>query len=110
MKINRQHDTGYPFYMDFIYGKIYGDVKTCNRYDSLWRCKLRMLGQYKKMVNEVTKELNQGNNVCQFGITFGNLIDEVAMAVGKKGNYDIIDVSKTEIKRVSDKYGDLYTL
>ena len=108
MKINRQHDTGYPFYMDFIYGRIYGDVKTCNKNDVLWRCNLRMLWHYKRMVDEIIQELNQEDSVCQFGIVFGNLIDEVALAVGKKGKYNIIDVNKAEIKRVSDKYGDLY--
>ncbi len=108
MRINRQHNVNYPFYMEFFHNKIYSSAAACAKNDSVTRCNLKMFWCYKKMVNEVTKELKQGGNVCQFGINFGNLIDEVAISIGNYGIYDIIDINPLELKRIRDKYGDLY--
>lgn len=108
MKVSRRRDISYPFYMEFFYNKIYGSASACAKNDSSWRCQMKMFGQYKKMVNTVTAELKKGANVCQLGINFGNLIDEVALAIGSSGIYDIVDINPLEIKRISNKYGDLY--
>ena len=47
-------------------------------------------------------------SVIQFGGVFGSEIDEVAMAVGAYGQYDIIDINPSEVKRLTDKYWKVY--
>ena len=94
--------------MEFLYNKVYGSASACAKNDSLWRCKMNTFGQYQKLIDAVTTELKKGDNVCQFGLTFGNLIDDVALAIGSNGIYDILDINPLEIKRVSDKYDNLY--
>ena len=42
------------------------------------------------------------------GLTFGNQIDETAMAIGSYGQYDIIDINQNEVTRAIEKYWQIY--
>jgi len=104
MKITKSTDFCYPEYMDVIYEGMYDDDKVCKKADKLWRCSLRTLGFYQKLVDDIVVEIIRGQRVCQLGVVFGNQIDRTAIAIGKTGSYDIIDVNKNVIKRTNDKY------
>lgn len=108
MKKNIAGNFVYPEYMDVIYEGLYDDDDWCKKMDGLWSCKKRALLQYQKLVNELTYELSANQKVCQFGVVFGNQIDETALAIGSDGEYVIFDINNNVISRTSDKYGKLY--
>ena len=80
-----------PAYIDFIYGDLYKNSDRCSSLDNTVACGFRTFFQYKKLVDSLTKEIKMNQSVLQMGITFGNQIDEVAMAIGSYGQYDIMD-------------------
>lgn len=104
MKITESADFSYPEYMDVIYEGLYDDDVLCKKADQLWRCNLRTLGCYKKLVNAVITEIHNGQRICQLGVVFGNQIEQTANMVGRTGAYDIIDINENVIKRTNNKY------
>lgn len=108
MKISDAKCFVYPSYMDIIYEGVYDNDKWYKKMDNMWNCQKKTFFQYKRLVNAVTSELMVGQRICQYGVTLGNQIDETALAIGRSGIYDVIDVNKNVIKRASDKYGKLY--
>ncbi len=104
MKIKETAEFCYPEYMDVIYEGFYDNDALCKKADQQWRCNLRTLGCYRKLVNSVITEIHNGQRVCQFGIVFGDQIEQTANMIGRAGTYDIIDINKNVIKRSNDKY------
>ena len=97
-----------PAYQEVIYGDIYGDKNKCAAMDNVFGCSLRTLFQYKKLVNAAVQELKMSQSLLQLGVVFGNEIDEVAMAIGAYGQYDIVDVNPFQVERVTEKYWRVY--
>lgn len=97
-----------PAYINVIYGDLYKNPRKCSAMDSVISCGFRTFFQYKKLVDSLTKEIKMNQSVLQMGLTFGNQIDEVAMAIGSYGQYDIMDVNPYEIDRVNEKYWKVY--
>lgn len=108
MSINKSPKPSLPAYIDVIYGNIYNDKEECTRLDNDLSSNLRTFFQYKRLVNALIRELKMNQSVIQFGGVFGSEIDEVAMAVGAYGQYDIIDINPSEVKRLTDKYWKVY--
>lgn len=97
-----------PPYLDFIYGHIYNDPKRCKAEDSIPACNLRTFFQYRTLINSLNKELKMNQDVMQFGISFGNQIEETALTIGSFSQYDILDICKNEIERAGEKYSKAY--
>lgn len=97
-----------PAYLDFIYGHLYNHIDKLMARDSDLSCGLRTFFQYRKLVNAAVRELNMNQSVLQLGVTFGSQIDEVAMAVGAYGQYDIFDINPLQVSRITEKYWKVY--
>ncbi len=108
MNIIKTSKSSLPAYLDVIYGDIYNNSDKCAELDNNWSCNLRTLFQYKKLVNAAVRELKMNQSVLQFGVVFGNEIDEVAMAVGAYGQYDIMDINPIQVNLVTEKYWKVY--
>lgn len=108
MNSDRQQKISLPPYIDFIYGDLYKDINKCMSRDNTILCKLKTFFQYKTLVNAAVNEVKRNQSVLQLGITFGNQIDEVAMAVGAYGQYDIVDINPIQVSRVTEKYWKVY--
>ena len=108
MNINKSSKPSLPAYIDVIYGNIYNNPEECTRLDNDLSCNLRTFFQYNRLVNSLVRELKMNQSVMQFGGCFGHEIDEVAMAIGAYGQYDIIDINPLEVSRITDKYWKVY--
>ena len=97
-----------PAYLDVIYGDIYNSADECTRRDNNFLSNIKTFFQYKRLVNSVVHELKMNQSVLQLGVVFGNEIDEVAMAIGAYGQYDIVDISPVQVNRITDKYWKVY--
>lgn len=107
MNINKQVQK-LPAYLDFIYGHIYKNPQRCKNEDKLYSCNLRTFFQYRTLINSLNKELKINSKVAQFGISFGNQIEETALTIGASSRYDIIDICQNEINRVSERYSKIF--
>ena len=97
-----------PAYLDVIYGDIYNSADECTLRDNNFLSNIKTFFQYKRLVNSVVRELKMNQSVLQLGVVFGNEIDEVAMAIGAYGQYDIVDISPVQVNRITDKYWKVY--
>ena len=97
-----------PPYLDFIYGDIYNNPERCKKEDKIPACNLRTLFQYRTLINSLNRELKMNSNVLQFGISFGNQIEETALTIGAFSQYDILDICKNEIDRATEKYSKAF--
>lgn len=108
MNTNSTPKPALPPYIDFIYGDLYKDPAKCMARDNTFLCWLKTFFQYGALVNGVSQELRQNQSVLQLGVTFGNQIDEAAMAIGAYGQYDIVDINPLQVNRVNEKYWKVY--
>ena len=98
-----------PAYIDFIYGDLYQNPKKCAARDNRFSCGWRSFFQYQKLVSALSSEIKYNDTILQFGLTFGNQIDEVAMASGNRSKYHIIDINAAEVARAAEKYGNIFS-
>ncbi len=98
-----------PLYLKEIYGDFYNSETLCLWADKPWLRTLFSFGNNLKLINSALKEISQGDKVLQLGCTFGLQMEQVALRVGRYGQYDIVDVSNIQIARCKAKYGNLYT-
>ncbi len=108
MNSDKKDKLALPPYLNFIYGHIYRRPEKCVLLDSNLLCNLKAFFQYKKLSATTTKEIKRSQAVLQMGLTFGNQIDETAMAIGSYGQYDIIDINQNEVTRAIEKYWQIY--
>lgn len=97
-----------PAYLDLIYGDIYNDAEKCAGQDNAFTCSRKLFFQYRRLVNAAVRELKMNQSVLQMGIVFGSEMDEIAMAVGAYGQYDIVDINPLQVERVTEKYWKVY--
>lgn len=97
-----------PAYQRVVEGDIYLNPKKCARKDNDISCLFRSFFQYKKLVAETVRELKKDQKVLQVGIVDGREMDDVAMALGAYGQYDIVDINPMQVDRVTEKYWKLY--
>ncbi len=109
MNINKSsQQADLPAYQRIVEGDLYLNPKKCARRDNDFVSMLRTFFQYKKLVAETIWELKKDQKVLQVGVVNGSEMDEVAMAVGAYGRYDIVDVNPAQADRVTEKYWKLY--
>lgn len=97
-----------PKYWKRFYGWIYGDKfwsKVLSN-KSIWN--ILTLGNSHRLSQSTLKEIKKNDKVLQLGITFGELIPDIANKVGQYGNYDVLDVSSTQINLLKKQYKHLY--
>ena len=107
MSINKNFQE-LPPYLNVIYGHIYNDQKRCQKEDSLFLSNLRTFFQYRTLINALNVEIPTRSSVLQFGISFGNQIQETAYTIGSLSKYDILDACQSEINRAKKKYSRLH--
>lgn len=93
-----------PLYFKEYYAKIYENTKISKFFDDNLVINLLRCGQNRKLINALNKEIKEGDKVLQLGATFGPQIDLTAQEIGSQGQYDILDISKFQLKRVREKY------
>lgn len=99
-----------PLYLKEFYSWIYTNKTISKFLDIQIVNDILTLGGYKQMVKSELREINSHENVLQLGATFGNQMEQVAKATGCYGKYDIVDISKVQIKRCKDKYQYAYPI
>ena len=92
-----------PAYSREIYGKIYNNEKVSRFLDDDRVVSFLTLGQQKRMVDDVVKEISTNSSVLQMGCTFGKQIEAVSEKVGAYGKYVIADVNAKQIERCRSK-------
>ncbi len=92
-----------PAYMKVIYGKIYDNEKLSRFLDDDRIVSLLTLGQQKRIVDDVVKEISTNSKVLQMGCTFGRQIEAVSEKVGAYGKYVIADVNEKQLERCRSK-------
>ena len=97
-----------PAYLREIDGWLYDNPKRSKIADNKLLCNIASLGNHGKMIDALKKEIFPKAKVLQFGGTFGGQIDAVADIVGNEGQYDIVDVSRTQVQRMEEKYRNTY--
>lgn len=98
-----------PTYLKEIYGDFYNSETLCQWADKPWLRTFLSLGNNLKLINAALKEVSQGDKVLQMGCTFGLQMEQMALRIGRYGQYDVLDVSNIQIARCKAKYGNLYT-
>lgn len=93
-----------PDYQREFYSWVYTNQKLCKFLDKPFVCNLLSFGNRNKMISSCVAEIEPKDTVLQMGLTFGSQIEAVAEKIGIYGEYDIADVSPTQIKRCRDKY------
>ncbi len=97
-----------PLYQRFIYSKLYNNLKLSRLFDNNWLLNLFTLGMHNKLVEACAEEVETHTTVLQFGATFGNQLAEVAEKVGYYGRLYVMDVNRTQLNRIEEKYETLY--
>lgn len=98
-----------PLYLKEIYGDFYNSETLCLWADKPWLRTILSLGNNLKLINAALKEVTPGDKVLQLGCTFGLQMEQMALRIGRYGQYDIAEVSNIQIARCKAKYGSLYT-
>ena len=93
-----------PLYHQEFYEDFYNNKDLCRFFDKYQVQRILTLGAYDDMAASVQKEISQGMRVLQLGLTFGHQITDIADRIGKKGQYDILDVNEARLQRARDKY------
>ena len=97
-----------PLYQRFFYSKLYNNLKLSRLLDNNWLLNLFTFGTHNKLIETCAEEVETHSTVLQFGATFGNQLGEVAEKVGYYGRLYVMDVNRTQLNRVEEKYETLY--
>lgn len=97
-----------PPYVKAVYGWLYCNWQMSRFFDRVWLLKLLTLGNYGKLQASLLKEIAPKSKVLQIGMTFGDQIEKTAEKIGFAGEYDLIDVCGTQIRRCEEKYKYLF--
>ncbi|MDD4555828.1 MAG: methyltransferase domain-containing protein [Alphaproteobacteria bacterium] len=92
-----------PMYVKKIY-PMYTNKKLSKFFDREEGLSLFSFGNRQKLIKAVLREVEQSKDYLQIGITFGNQIEQTADKIGYYGNYHIVDISKTQVERLKEKY------
>lgn len=98
-----------PVNVKGIYDWLYNKKDVYDFFDNQLWVNCITLGFHKKLVDSVAKELRPGQQVLQFGGTFGLQIEEAAYEIGDSGELTLIDNNKKQLKRCEKKYDYLFT-
>lgn len=97
-----------PPYQREYYSRIYESKIISRILDSDCLQSLMSFGNHKKLINACVEEIYPHQKALQTGATFGGQIAAVAERLGIYGEYDIVDISPTQTRRIRNKYRFLY--
>ncbi len=100
--------TKLPAYTQMVYGDIYNNLDESNSRDTRLSSNIRTFFYYNKLVNAALYKIKRHQSVLQFGLVFGDEIDQVAQRVGMRGQYDVLDINGLQVSRNKEKYGHIY--
>ena len=93
-----------PKYWKQFYSWLYGSKAWSTFFNKSWVQTVVTLGNNKRLSQAVLREIRPFDQVLQIGVTFGNLMEETADKIGRYGQYDIMDVSMTQLNMAKQKY------
>ena len=93
-----------PLYLKEVYGWVYGSKAMGKVLDNSVVQNVLSCGYSKKLSDALLREIKPGSRVLQFGATFGPQIETVVEKIGENGQYDIVDISNMQLRRIREKY------
>ena len=93
-----------PKYWKRFYGWLYGNKFWSAFLSKNWVQTFLTLGNNNRLSQSVLREIKRNDKVLQIGVTFGHQIDDTAERIGQYGQYDLMDVSLTQLNLVKQKY------
>ena len=97
-----------PAYQREYYSWLYENKFLSKIFDKDCFLNLISLGAHKKMIEICLEEVYPQQKTLQVGATFGSQMAKVAERLGVYGEFDIIDISAAQLRRVRSKYRFLY--
>ncbi len=97
-----------PPYQKEYYSWLYENSFLCKLIDRDWLLNLITLGAHKRLISACLEEIYPQQKTLQVGVTFGNQLAKVAERLGIYGEFDIVDISATQLRRTHNKYRYLY--
>ena len=108
MKKNMNKVITIPPYQKEYYSWLYENTFLSNLIDREWLLNIITFGAHKKLIKACVDEIYPQQKTLQVGVTFGNQMARVAERLGIYGEYDIVDVSATQLRRIHNKYRYIY--
>ena len=93
-----------PKYWKRFYSWLYGDEFWSTLFSKNWVQIILTLGNNQRLSQSVLREVRRNDKVLQIGLTFGHQIEDTADVIGQFGQYDIMDVSMTQLNLAKQKY------
>ena len=93
-----------PKYWKRFYSWLYGDKFWSTLFSKNWVQTILTLGNNQRLSQSVLREVRRNDKVLQIGLTFGHQIEDTADVIGQFGQYDIMDVSMTQLNLAKQKY------
>lgn len=90
--INREYHK-VPEYLKSVYNRRYFHPFISKFFDDEWIAAIGSFFYGKKLVQRITDEIIEGNDVLQLGVASGNFEYKVAEKMNSKGEYHIEDIS-----------------
>lgn len=82
-----------PEYLESVYDRRYFHPVFSKMFDDEWTAAVGTFFCGGKLMETVTDEILEGNDVLQLGVAAGNLEGKIAQKMNSKGRYDIEDIS-----------------
>ena len=95
-----------PDYMKQVYSFWYLNPKNVPRLDREVIVNTLLWGHAEKLEGVVVDSIRPGNRVLQGGATYGNLTTKAAVAVGKEGFFDVLDITPIQVDLHRNKLKD----
>ena len=93
-----------PPYMNILFNRLYANKIVSGVCDDERIVKLSHLGQKKKIMKDLLRDVAKNAHVLQIGLTFGDELEQIYDKVKKQGKLDVFDVSDIQLQRAKEKY------
>ena len=93
-----------PPYMNILFNRLYANKIVSGVCDDERIVKLCHLGQKKKIMKDLLRDVAKNAHVLQIGLTFGDELEQIYDKVKKQGKLDVFDVSDIQLQRAKEKY------
>ena len=87
-----------PEYLKSVYDRRYFHPLVAKLFDDEWTAALGSFFCGKKLIQNITNEIMEGNSVLQLGVASGNFEFKVAEKMNAKGQYHIEDISAQHLE------------
>ncbi len=97
-----------PPYQREYYSWLYENRFLSKLIDRDWFLNLITLRSHKRLIEACVEEVYPQQKTLQVGVTFGSQMSRIAERLGVYGEFDIVDISAAQLRRVRSKYRFLY--